>query len=319
MKIVILDGYTANPGDLSWDAFEKYGEVSVYDITPNDTDRIAERVGDAEVIFVNKVQITAAVMDRCPNLRFINEIATGYNNVDVAAAAERGIIVSNIPAYSTASVSQLAIALLLEICLNVGMHDRMVHGGVWEACPYDSFSEGNLLELAGKTMGVIGFGKIGMGVGRVAAALGMKVIAYSRSVREEGKALAEYVSLDELLERADVISLNCPLFPETAKIINKDTIAKMKDGVIIINTGRGGLVDEDALADALATGKVYAAGVDVVSQEPIRSDNPLLQAPNCYMTPHFGWRTRDARIRLMQIAEDNLKAYLDGSPINRVN
>ncbi len=318
MKIVVLDGYTANPGDLSWDWLKAYGEVSVYDHLASDPAETLRRIGDAEVILENKVNVNRALMDACPNLRYVGELATGYNNVDIAAAKEKGIAVTNIPAYSTMSVAQLAIAHLLEICMGVGKHNALVHEGKWESCPDSGFFDGKLMELDGKTMGIIGFGNIGQAVGRIAKGLGMNVIAYSRSVREEGKAIAEYVTLDELLARADVISLHCPLFPETREIINKASIAKMKDGVIILNTSRGPLINEADLAEALVNGKVYAAGVDVVSEEPMRSGNPLKSAPNCFMTPHLGWMSPEARQRLMRISEDNLKAWLDGKTLNRV-
>lgn len=319
MKIVILDGYTSNPGDLSWDGFKRFGDLTVYDHGTKDPALTIERIGDAEIVLENKANMSREVMDACLNLRFIGELATGYNNVDIAAAREKGIVVSNIPAYSTASVAQLAIAHLLEICQGVGHHDELVHQGVWESCPDVGFFDGRLIELAGKTMGIIGFGAIGQATGRIAAALGMKVIAYSRSVREEGKKIAEYVSLDELLARSDVISLHCPLFPETRGIINRESIAKMKDGVIIINTSRGPLINESDLAEALESGKVYAAGMDVVSEEPIRPDNPLLHAKNCRLTPHLAWMSPEARTRLIRIAEGNVEAFLAGKPVNQVN
>ena len=320
MKIVILDGYTVNHGDLSWDGLKEFGDLTVYDRTPKDLPVILERIGDAEAVLENKINMSREVMDACPNLKYIGEIATGYNNVDIAAAKEKGIVVTNIPAYSTASVAQLAFALLLEICHHTAHHDRLVHAGEWTSCPDTMFYDHTwpLIELSGKTLGIIGFGQIGQSVARIARAMGMKVLAYSRSVREEGKALADYVSLDELLARSDVISLHCPLFPETKGIINAANIAKMKDGVIILNTSRGPLVNEADLAAALASGKVYAAGVDVVSEEPMRADNPLLTAPNCFITPHMAWMSREARIRLIDIAVNNVRAFAAGQPINNV-
>ena len=320
MKIVILDGYTVNHGDLSWDGLKEFGELTVYDRTPNDVQTILERVGDAEFVLENKVHMSREVIESCPNLKFIGELATGYNNVDIKAAKEKGIVVSNIPAYSTASVAQLTFALLLEICHHAAHHNDLVHQGKWTSCPDSMFYDHTwpLIELAGKTMGIIGFGKIGQSVAGIARALGMNVIAYSRTVREEGKALADYVTLDELLSCADVITLHCPLFPETKEIINAGNIAKMKDGVIILNTGRGPLINEADLADALKTGKVYAAGVDVVSEEPMRADNPLLSAPNCIITPHMAWMPTEARIRLINIAVNNVRAFLSGQPINNV-
>ncbi len=320
MKIVILDGYTVNPGDLSWDGLKEFGDLTVYDRTPKDLPTILSRISDAEIVLENKMNMSREVMDGCPNLKYIGELATGYNNVDIAAAKEKGIVVSNIPSYSTQSVAQLAFALLLEICHHTAHHNDLVHQGEWTSCPDSMFYDHTypLIELCGKTLGIIGFGQIGQSVARIARAMGMNVITYSRTVREEGKALAEYVSLDELFERSDVISLHCPLFPETKGIINADNIAKMKDGVIILNTSRGPLINEQDLADALKSGKVYAAGMDVVSVEPMQADNPLLSAPNCFITPHMAWMTKEARIRLIDIAVNNLRAFLDGKPINNV-
>lgn len=318
MKIVILDGYNCNPGDLSWDALREFGELTVYEHNPWDPALIIEKIGDAEIVLENKIVFTREIMNACPKLRYIGELATGYNNVDIAAAREKGIAVCNIPSYSTPSVAQLAIALLLEICHHVGHHDELVHAGRWESCADPSFFDSPLIELDGKTMGIIGFGQIGQATGRIAAALGMKVIAHSRTIHEEGKALAEYVSLDELLSRADVISLHCPLFPETRGIINQANLAKMKEGVILINTSRGPLINEQDLADALNSGKVYGAGVDVVSEEPIHGDNPLLTAKNCIITPHMAWMPKEARARLIAIAVENLRSFLNGSPINNV-
>lgn len=320
MKIVILDGYTVNHGDLSWDGLKEFGELTVYDRTPKDPEIITSRIGDAEAVLENKVNMSREIMERCPNLKYIGELATGYNNIDIAAAKEKGIVVSNIPAYSTPSVAQLAIALLLEICHHTAHHNDLVHQGKWTSCPDSMFYDHAypLIELSGKTMGIIGFGQIGQSVARITRALGMNVLAHSRSIREEGKALADYVSLDELLAKSDVISLHCPLFPETKGIINAENIAKMKDGVIILNTSRGPLINEADLAEALRNGKVYAAGVDVVSEEPMRSDNPLLGAPNCFITPHMAWMPTEARLRLIDIAVNNVRAFVNGSPINNV-
>lgn len=319
MKIVILDGYTENPGDLSWDALREFGELTVYDRTPYEDEEIARRIGDAEIVFTNKVPISRSTLKACPNVKYISVLATGYNIVDGKAAAERGIPVSNVPAYGTDSVGQFAIALLLELCHHVAHHSEAVHQGRWEINPDWCFWDYPLIELAGKTMGIIGFGRIGQTTGRIAKALGMKVLAYSRSVREEGKAIADYVDLDTLLASSDVIALHCPLFPETEGIINKENIAKMKDGVIIINNSRGQLVVEQDLADALNSGKVYAAGLDVVSAEPIRGDNPLLKAKNCLITPHISWAPKESRQRIMDCSRDNLKAFLAGRPVNVVN
>lgn len=319
MKIVILDGYTENPGDLSWDALKEFGELTVYDRTPYEDAEIARRIGDAEIVFTNKVPVSRSTLAACPNIKYISVLATGYNIVDCKAAAERGIPVSNVPSYGTDSVGQFAIALLLELCHHVAHHSEAVHQGRWETNPDWCFWDYPLIELAGKTMGIIGFGRIGQTTGRIAKALGMKVLAYSRSVREDGKAIADYVDLDTLLSSSDVIALHCPLFPETEGIINKENIAKMKDGVIIINNSRGQLVVEQDLADALNSGKVYAAGLDVVSTEPIKGDNPLLKAKNCLITPHISWAPKESRQRIMDCSRDNLKAFLEGRPINVVN
>ena len=318
MKIVILDSYTENPGDLSWDGIARLGELTGYDRTA--AEDVIRRIGDAEVVFTNKAPITREVIDACPSIRFISVLATGYNCVDYVYAKEKGIPVTNIPAYGTDSVGQFAIALLLEICHHIGHHSDTVHAGKWTNSPDFCYWDYPLIELAGKTMGIIGFGRIGQVVGRVAKALGMKVLAFSRSESEGGKAIADaYVDLNTLLQESDVVSLHCPLFPETEGIINKETIAKMKDGAILINNSRGQLVVEQDLADALNSGKLAAAGLDVVSVEPIRADNPLLSAKNCIITPHISWAAKEARERIMQMAEKNLQAYLDGSPINVVN
>jgi glycerate dehydrogenase len=320
MKIVILDGYTENPGDLSWDGIAAYGDLTVYDRTPVDDEaEIQKRIGDAEVVFTNKTPISAATLAAAKNLRFIGVLATGYNIVDVAAAKAKGIPVSNVPAYGNDAVAQFAIALLLEICHHVGHHDQAVHEGKWNTNPDWCFWDYPLIELYGKTMGIIGLGRIGRSTARMAGAMGMKVLAYDSFENDAGREVATYVTLDELLTQSDVIALHCPLFPETQGIINKDTIAKMKDGVIILNNSRGPLVVEQDLADALNSGKVYAAGLDVVSTEPIKNDNPLLTAKNCLITPHISWAPKESRQRLMDIAVGNLKAFADGKPVNVVN
>ena len=317
MKIVILDGYTANPGDLSWSGFEALGELSVYDNTP--ADKVVERIGDADVVITNKVPITADILAACPSIKYVGVKATGYNQVDTDAAKARGIPVTNIPSYSTDAVAQLTIALLLEICHHVGHHDHVVKKGKWQGSEGFCFWDFPLLLLTGKTFGVIGFGKIGQATAHVAKALGMNIIAYDGAPTEEGKKLAEYVSLDELLKRSDIISLHCPLFPETEGIINKTSISKMKDGVILLNTSRGPLLVEQDVADALKSGKIYAAGVDVVSVEPIRTDNPLLKAENIFITPHIAWAPKESRKRLLDIAVENIKAFTAGKPENVVN
>ena len=317
MKIVVLDGYTENPGDLSWDGLRALGELTVYDRTR--PEEAASRIQDAEIIVTNKVPVTRALLDQCTGIRYVSVLATGYNVVDLKAASERGIPVSNVPAYSTAAVGQFTIGMLLEICCQIGFHDRSVHNGDWAACPDFCYWKTPLIELAGKTMGIIGFGRIGQAVGRIAAVLGMEVIAYNRSRSESGARIAEYVELDELLERSDVISLHCPAFPETVNIINKDTIARMKDGVMLINNSRGALVVEQDLADALNSGKVAAAAVDVVRGEPISEDNPLLHARNCLITPHISWAPKESRQRIIDCTEANIRAFLAGKPQNVVN
>ena len=324
MKIVILDGYAENPGDLSWEGFEKLGELTVYDRTPReDVEEILRRIGDAEIICTNKTLIGREVIERAPKLRYIGVLATGYNVVDVDAAAKRGIPVTNIPSYGTAAVAQHMMALLLEICNRTGHHSQAVHEGRWQRSEDFCFWDYPLMELAGKTMGIIGYGHIGKAAARLAGAFGMKVIACRRpghsvleNVQDDGVSM---VTIEELFERADVISVHCPLFPETEGLICRENISKMKDGVIIINTARGPIVQEKDLAEALNSGKVYAAGVDVVSTEPIRDDNPLLTARNCFITPHIAWASRESRQRLMDTAVDNLRAFLAGEPVNVVN
>lgn len=319
-KIVVLDGYAENPGDLSWDELAKLGELQVYDRTSyTDDDEIISRIGDAAYVYTNKTPIRKAVLDACPGIRFISMLATGYNVVDVAAAKEKGIPVCNIPTYGTAAVAQFAIALLLEICHNIGHHSNAVHNGKWANSADWCFWDYPLIELEGKTMGIIGLGRIGQRTAAIAKALGMKVIAYDEHPSDAGKAVADYVDLDTLLKTSDVIALHCPLFPSTEGIINKDSISKMKDGVIILNNSRGPLIVEKDLADALNSGKVAAAGLDVVSSEPIKNDNPLLQAKNCFITPHISWAPKESRQRLMDAAVDNLRQFLAGTPINVVN
>ncbi|MFA9381031.1 MAG: D-2-hydroxyacid dehydrogenase [Acetanaerobacterium sp.] len=317
MKIVILDGYTENPGDLSWGGFEKLGEMAVYDRTS--ADKIIERIGDADAVITNKTPITAQTLDACPNVKYIGVLATGYNVVDIVAAKEKGVLVTNIPTYGTAAVGQFAIALLLEICHHGGHHSEAVHAGRWTQNEDWCFWDYPLIELAGKTMGIIGFGRIGQVTGTIAKSLGMKVIAHDLNQNDTGRQIAEYVELDELFVQSDVISLHCPLFPATEGIINSGSISKMRDGVIILNNSRGPLIVEQDLADALNSGKVYAAGLDVVSSEPIKGDNPLLKAKNCIITPHISWAPRESRQRLMDIAVGNLRAYIAGRPVNVVN
>lgn len=317
MKIVVLDGYTENPGDLSWNGLEQLGELTVYDRTPKEL--IIERIGEAEAVIVNKVPLTREILQSCPSIRYIGVLATGYNVVDTEAAGERGIPVCNIPSYGTAAVAQFAIAMLLEICHHVAYHSEAVHQGRWSSSPDWCFWDYSLIELQGKTMGIIGFGRIGQATARIARALGMKILAFDEMENESGRELGEYVSFDELLARADVISLHCPLLPSTEGIINRKSIAGMKDGVIILNNARGPLIVEQDLADALNAGKVSAAGLDVLSEEPVRPDNPLLSAKNCLITPHISWASKESRQRLMDIAVDNLRKFMEGNCQNRVN
>lgn len=320
MKIVVLDGYRENPGDLSWDSLAALGELRVFDRTSlTDDNEIIANIGGAEAVFTNKTPISRQVIDACPGIKFIGLLATGYNVVDYVYAREKGIPVTNVPTYGTASVAQFAIAMLLEICHHMTRHSDAVHAGRWASNPDWCFWDYPLIELADKTIGIIGFGRIGQQTGRIAAALGMKVLAYDSFRSESGAAIGQYVTLDELLAHSDVIALHCPLFPETEGIINSRTIARMKDGVIILNNSRGQLVVEQDLADALNSGKVYAAGLDVVSSEPIRRDNPLLGAKNCLITPHISWAPRESRQRIMDCIVENLRAFMDGAPVNVVN
>ena len=320
MKIVVLDGYAENPGDISWAPLEALGDVKVYDRTAlTESPLIAKRIGDAEIAVTNKTPITRTVIDACPNLRAIAVLATGYNVVDTAYAREKNIPVMNVPVYGTDNVAQYAIALLLEACSQVGLHDRSVHAGDWTRSIDFCYWQRPLIEVSGKTAGIIGFGRIGMAVARILRAMNVRVLAYSRTERPEGWGLADYMPLDDLIAQSDFIFLHCPLTPETEGIINEANIARMKDGVIIVNNGRGQLVVEGDLAAALTSGKVAYATVDVASTEPIRADNPLLSAPNCIITPHISWATKEARERIMQMTADNVKAFMDGKPTNVVN
>ena len=314
MKITVLDGFAVNPGDLDWGILSAYGTVTVYDRTDSNEQSI-ERIGDSEVVLVNKTPLPAAVIEACPSIKLIGMLATGYNIVDVECAKRHGIPVCNVPCYSTNAVSQFAIALLLEICHHCGRHNVLVHEGAWTSCQDFCLWTTPQMELADKTLGIIGYGRIGRQTAKIAEALGMKVIAYSRSHTSD----ADYVDLDTLLRQSDVISLHCPLFPETAGIISREAIAKMKGGVILINTARGGLIDEQAVADALASGKFRAAAVDVTTVEPIRKENPLLSAPNCIITPHMAWTPVEARRRLLNTVRDYIAAFCEGKPIHVVN
>lgn len=320
MKIVVLDGYTLNPGDLTWDALGELGELTVYERTSyEDADIIRDRIGDARVVVVNKTPITRVTLDTCSGIRLIAVLATGYNVVDYTYAREKGIPVVNVPTYGTMSVSQFSIALLLEICHHIGHHSASVYEGRWanhiDWCYWDH----PLIELDGKTMGIIGFGRIGQAEGRVARALGMKVLAYDIHKNDAGREIGEYVDLDTLFANSDVITLHCNLTPDNTEMINRKSIAKMKDGVILINNARGQLINEEDLANALNSGKVGGAGLDVVSAEPISPDNPLLTAKNCIITPHISWAPKESRQRIMDTTVSNVKAFLDGKPVNVVN
>lgn len=317
-KIVILDGYTCNPGDLSWSEMEHYGSLAVYDRTS--PEEVVSRIGDAAFVFTNKVVLSPTVIAQCPSLRFVGVLATGYNVVDLDACTERGIVVCNIPSYSTDAVAQLTFGLLLEICHHVADHSDAVFHGQWSSSPDFCFWNYPLISLSGKTMGIIGYGAIGQAVARIAQALGMKVLYHRRHYEPSmDNDSCRYAALNELLSASGIISLHCPLTEKTHGIICHETINKMKDGVILLNTARGPLVREQDLVDALESGKIYAAGVDVAAVEPIPADSPLLQAKNLFITPHIAWAPRETRARLISIAADNLRAFVEGKPVNQVN
>ncbi|MDX9939743.1 MAG: D-2-hydroxyacid dehydrogenase [Sphaerochaetaceae bacterium] len=318
MHIVVLDGYTENPGDLSWEGFASMGDLTVHERTPEEL--ILPRIGNAEVVIINKVPITRATIEASPALRYIGVLATGYNVVDIEAAREHGVVVTNIPSYGTAAVAQFTIALLLELCHHIGHHDRQVHAGRWTDNPDFCFWDHPLVELEGKTMGILGYGRIGQRTARIAIALGMRVL-FHRTERDPSQEseLCRYAELDELLSHSDVISLHMPLTGKTKGIINRESIARMKDGVLLVNTSRGPLIVEEDLFDALESGKVAGAAVDVVSGEPITHDNPLLRAKHCIITPHIAWAPLETRRRLMDIAVGNLRSFLAGKPEHVVN
>ncbi len=317
MKIVILDGRALNPGDLSYDCIKQFGEVTLYERTDTKEDTIA-RIGDSEIVLVNKVPITQEILDACPNIKLICVQATGYNIVDCDACARKGIPVTNVPSYGTAAVAQFTMALILELCHQVGIHNESVHNGDWVKCTNFCYWLTPQMELGGKTLGILGFGRIGRAVGKLAKAFGMRIIAYNRSQCDEGREIGEYVDLDTLFAQSDILSLHCPLFPETEKIINAENIAKMKDGAMLINTSRGGLLDEAAVAQALNAGKLRGAAVDVVSQEPMASGNPLLNS-NCIITPHIAWAPVESRQRLLDCVVENIRCFINGTPQNVVN
>jgi glycerate dehydrogenase len=318
MKIVILDGYTLNPGDLSWEGLQQLGEVEIYDRTP--ADQVVERCLGADVVFTNKTPMGAEPIKRLPNLKYIGILATGYNIVDTEAAKQQGIAVCNVPGYGTASVVQLTFALLLELCLHVQRHSDAVASGRWASSVDFCFWDYPLIELAGKTIGIIGFGHIGQQVGDVATAFGMQVIGSSRHQSDQAQRKNfKWATIPELLEQSDVVSIHCPLFPETKGLINKESLQRMKSSALLLNTSRGPIVVEEDLAEALNNGTIAGAGIDVLGVEPPAKDNPLFTAKNCIITPHIAWATKEARARLMEVTVKNLKAYIDGNPVNVVN
>lgn len=320
MKIVVLDGYTLNPGDLSWQGLEALGELTVFDRTPHDTAKILEAIDEAEILFTNKTPLSHEVLEKAESVKYVGVLATGYNVVDVEAAKEKGIVVTNVPSYGTTTVAQMTMALLLEMCHHVGEHNRAVQDGEWSSSKDFCFWNFPLIELEGKTMGIIGFGRIGRATAKLAQAFGMHILTTGSSKRPELESeTCRYTDLDELLAKSDVISLHCPLTDDTEGMINTSNISKMKDGVMIINTSRGQLVVESDLKKALDDGKVAGAAVDVVSQEPIEEGNELLKAKNCIITPHIAWASKEARGRLMNTAVGNLESFLEGSPKNVVN
>lgn len=317
MKIVNLDGYTTNPGDLSWGPFEKYGDVTVYDRTK--PEEIVERAKDADVLFINKCVITSDILDKLPNLKYVGLQSTGYNVIDCDAAKKKGIIVSNIPAYSTSAVAQLAFSLILQFTNKVSLHSEAVRDGEWSACPDFCFWKSSLSELDGKSIGIIGFGSIGQRVASIANAFGMKVLVFTPHPKPDEFKNVEFIDFDTLCKKSDVITCHCPLTPQTENIINKDAISKMKESVIIINTSRGPVVNDTDLAEALNSERIQGAGVDVLRVEPPEQNNPLLSAKNCIITPHIAWAALETRARLLSILENNLKAFIEGHPQNVVN
>lgn len=320
MNIVILDGYTLNPGDLNWSGISQFGNLKVYDRTTYNTHDIISNIADADIVFTNKTPINNVVLSKTKALKYIGVLATGYNIVDIETARKKGIVVTNVPDYSTFAVAQFTMALMLELCHHVGQHNTAVHKGDWILNKDFSFWNYPLIELAGKTLGIIGFGKIGKATAKLAQAFGMTVLVHNRTVYSnfESETL-KFVELDELLPSSDFISLHCPLTSETSQIINKVSIAKMKTSAYLINTARGPLVNEEDLAEALNTKILAGAAVDVIIEEPMIKNNVLLSAKNCIITPHIAWAPKEARQRLMQTTIKNLKSYLNGNPINVVN
>ncbi|GAB3030881.1 D-2-hydroxyacid dehydrogenase [Spirosoma pulveris] len=318
MKIVVLDGYTLNPGDLSWEGIEKLADVTVYDRTP--ADQIVERAKEADIVFTNKTPLDEATLNQLPNLKFISVLATGFNIVDIATAKKNGVVVSNVPGYGTPSVVQLTFALLLELTLHVQRHSDSVRDGKWARSVDFCFWDYPLIELAGKTMGIIGFGSIGEKVADVATAFGMNIIGSKRHRTDQShRSNFKWAEIPDLLAESDVVSIHTPLVPETQGLINKENLALMKPSAFLLNTSRGPIIVDQDLADALNNGVIAGAGIDVLSKEPPLPDNPLFTAKNCLITPHIAWATTEARARLMAITVDNLAAFLDGKPMNVVN
>lgn len=316
--IAVLDGYALNPGDLDWTPLQALGKLAVYDRTPEDL--VVERAAGAEIVLTNKTVLTGETLKKLPELKYIGVLATGYNVVDSKTASDQGIVVTNIPDYSTNSVAQLVFALLLEHTFHTEAHSKEVHAGEWSRSEDFTFRRYPLIELAGKRIGIVGFGQTGQQVARLALAFGMDVAVHTRTEKKvPGLEQVRFLPLETLLSSSDVISLHCPLTSETAGMINKANIELMKPTAFFINTARGGHVVEQDLADALAAGRIAGAGIDVLSTEPPASDNPLIGAPNCWITPHIAWSTVEARVRLLSIAADNIKAYLDGKPVHVVN
>lgn len=320
MKIVNLDSYALNPGDLDWSPLKELGDCTFYDRTPvNDDNEILKRIGDAEIVLTNKTPLDEHVISTAPNLKYIGVTATGYNVIDTEAATKANIPVTNIPTYGTDAVAQFTFALLLEITSHVGLHNQLVHDGRWSSNPDFTFWAKPLMELQGKTLGLIGFGSIAKKVAEIGHAFSMNIIFYNHRPKTDLPNYVKQVSLEELYQQSDIISLHVPQTPETTEMINQKAISQMKDGVILINTARGGLISEKDVADALNDGKIAAAGVDVVQKEPIPTDSPLLSAKNCYITPHIAWAPRETRNRLLGIVVDNLQAFLNGEKLNVVN
>jgi glycerate dehydrogenase len=317
MRIVVLDGYTLNPGDISWQSLEALGDLQVYDRTP--PDRTVERIGDAQVVLTNKTRLSAEVINAAPQIKYVGVLATGYDVVDVAAAKQRGVPVCNVPGYATDAVAEMVFALLLELCRHTGAHSAAVKNGEWTAAPDFCFWKYPMSEVSGKKMGIVGLGRTGQRTARIAQAFGMRVLAVSQSRPEPESDTLRYVTMDTLLAQSDIVSLHCPLTEHTHHMIGREALARMKSGVILINTARGGLIDEWALANSLESGRVGGAACDVVSAEPIRAHNPLLTAKNVIITPHIAWAARSSRERLMAQTVDNVKAFLAGQPVNVVN